>query len=121
MIIADFVNGQRVEKATELQQLTDELSMVLTALEQSITLYDILQRCQPYIRSCREKKALDSKRHQSELRGIYQACRVRGSRSCTQGVSPAKSRDDVKRCVLQHNSSLLRPVRIVIAQMSLSH
>ena len=70
MISSDLKNGKRITKANELQQLADELSTTLTALGQlgkcaelntQQSIIDILQRCQPYVRTNWRKKALDCK------------------------------------------------------------
>ena len=71
MIISDLKNGKRITKANELQQLADEMSTALTALGQlgkcavlntQLSIIDILQRCQPYVRNNWRKKALECKR-----------------------------------------------------------
>ena len=69
-LIAELKNGKRVVKAHDLQQLADELSMALTALEQlgkhgelntQQSMMEILQICQPHTRNRWCNKALESK------------------------------------------------------------
>ena len=59
-IIMELKTGKRVMKPQDLQQLADELSMAVTALEQlgklteintQQSMIDILQRCQSYTRN----------------------------------------------------------------------
>ena len=61
--------------ADDLQQLADELSMAVTALEQlgklselntQQSMIDILHRCQPYTRNRWRNKALESKRQNDD-------------------------------------------------------
>ena len=69
--ITELKTGKRVMKPQDLQQLADELSMAVTALEQlgklteintQQSMIDILQRCQSYTRNRWRNKALESKR-----------------------------------------------------------
>ena len=70
-IMSDLKNGKSVHKPHEIQQLADELSTALAALEQldkydeintQQSIIDILQRCQLYIRNRWRKKALEIKK-----------------------------------------------------------
>ena len=70
-IIADLKNDKSITKPNKLQQLSDELSMALTALKKlekyselntQQSIIDILHRCQPYIRTRWRKQALKTKK-----------------------------------------------------------
>ena len=70
-LISELKTGKRVVNADDLQQLADEVSMAVTALEQlgklselntQQSMIDILHICQPYTRNIWRNKALESKR-----------------------------------------------------------
>ena len=70
-LISELKTGKRVVNADDLQQLADEVSLAVTALEQlgklselntQQCMIDILHRCQPYTRNRCRNKALESKR-----------------------------------------------------------
>ena len=74
-LVAELKNGKSVVKAHDLQQLADELSMALTALEQlgklgelntQQSMMETLQRCHPHTRNRWRNKALESKRLNAE-------------------------------------------------------
>ena len=109
-LINELKTGKRVVNADVLQQLADELSMVVTALEQlgklselntRQSMIEILHRCQPYTRNRRRNKALESKRLNDDypnLRDFAAFIQYEASDACDPvcGLFPAKQRDDVK-------------------------
>ena len=70
-IIGDLKKGNSISKASDIQQLTDELVMAKTALDDmhmldeidnQDTIVDIIQRCPHYMQNRWKKKALNVKR-----------------------------------------------------------
>ena len=109
-LITELKTGKRVVNADDLQQLADELSMAVTALEQlgklselntQQSMIEILHRCQPYTRNRWRNKALESKRLNDDypnLRDFAAFIQREASDACdpVYGLFPAKQRDDVK-------------------------
>ena len=109
-LINELKTGKRVVNADDLQQLADELSMAVTALEQlgklselntQQSMIEILHRCQPYTRDRWRNKALESKRLNDDypnLRDFAAFIQCEASDACdpVYGLFPAKQRDDVK-------------------------
>ena len=109
-IITELKTGKRVMKPQDLQQLANELSMAVTALEQlgklteintQQSMIDILQRCQSYTRNRWRNKALESKRLNDiyldfkEFAGFVQREAVEAC-DPMYGFFPAEDRDDVR-------------------------
>ena len=109
-LISELKTGKRVVNADDLQQLADELSMAVTALEQlgkvselntQQSMIDILHRCQPYTRNRWRNKALESKRLNDDypkLRDFAAFIQREASDACdtVYGLFHANQRDDVK-------------------------
>ena len=82
-IIADLKSGKSLSKASDLQQLADDLTSALSVLEDidmlneiggQQSLIDILQRCPRYIRNKWQDKALDHS--QGLLSYLQRLCRI---------------------------------------------
>ena len=109
-LITELKTGKRVVTAHDLQQLADELSMAVTALEQlgklgelntQQSMIEILQRCHPYMRNRWRNKALESKRLNDDyptFMDFTAFIQREASDACdpVYGLFPAKQRDDVK-------------------------
>ena len=109
-LISELKTGKRVVNADDLQQLADELSMAVTALEQlgklselntQQSMIDILHRCQPYTRNRWRNKALESKRLNDDYPNLIDFAAFiqrEASDACdpVYGLFHAKQRDDVK-------------------------
>ena len=109
-LITELKTGKHVVNADDLQQLADEVSMAVTALEQLCKLselntqqsmIEILHRYQPYTRNRWRSKALESKRLNDDypnLRDFAGFIQREASDACDHvyGLLPAKERDDVK-------------------------
>ena len=97
-LITELKTGKRVVTAHDLQQLADELSMAVTAVEQlgklgelntQQSMIEILQRCQPYMGNQRRNKALESNRLNDDyptFRDFYGVYSTRGFRRLRPGV-----------------------------------
>ena len=109
-IITELKTGKRVMKPQDLQQLADELSMAVTALEQlgklteintQQSMIDILQRCQSYTRNRLRNKALESKRVNDiypDFKEFAAFVQREAVEACdpVYGFFPANNRDDVR-------------------------
>ena len=107
-IISDLKNGKYVTKAQDLQQLSDDLCMALTALEKLEMYYevntqqcvlDILSRCQTYIQRRWRKKALEMKtKHDAypSFKDFVEFIKLIASEACDPVYGSHQSRSQVK-------------------------
>ena len=120
-LIADLKNGKSITKPNKLQQLSDELSMALTALKKlekyseinsQQSIIDVLHRCQPYIRTRWRKQALKTKKDKdsySSLQEFVDFIKLVSSEACdpVYGVEAAKSRSSSRSASCNTVTSLL--------------